>query len=245
MTLLKGALVAFTPTFLPVPSPNVTVFQFNPETLTHKWSQPGPSAGGGGGGAGACGRPGTTTGNPQAVPGMPEEEFSLSVMLDSNEDIIDGRASGALAKVSGVYARLAAMEMLLYPTGGKAMSNLLGQVSSALGFGSSKPGGVTRKVPESTVPVTLFVWGMYRIVPVRVTGLTITETLYDHLLNPIHAEAKLDLRVLTPNELAAAIDTQVLARLGTVAYTYTLGAREAAAAANLANAAQTIGILPK
>ncbi len=244
MTLLKGALVAFTPTFLPVPSPSVTVFQFNPESLTHKWSQPGPSTGGAGGaGAGACGRPGTTTGNPYSVPGMPEEEFSLSVMLDSNEDIADGGASGALAEASGVYSRLAAMEMLLYPTGRAAMSSLLGQTTAALGFGGDASGD-TQAVPDSTLPVTLFVWGLYRIVPVRVSGLTITETLYDDLLNPIHAEAKLDLRVMTPAELAAATETQVLARLGTVAYTYTLGVREAAAAANLANAAQTIGILP-
>jgi hypothetical protein len=243
MTLLKGALVAFTPTFLPVPSPSVTVFQFNPETISHKWSQPGPSGGGGGGG-GACGRPGTTTGNPYAVPGMPEEEFSLSVMLDSNEEIVDSGIKGELAAASGVYSRLARMEMLLYPTGGNAMSALLGQVSSALGFGSGTSGGGTRNVPESTLPVTLFVWGLYRIVPVRVTGLTITETLYDELLNPIHAEAKLDLRVMTPNELAAATDTQVLARLATVAYTYTLGVREAAAAANLAIGAQRIGIIP-
>ena len=47
----------------------------------------------------------------------------------------------------------------------------------------------------------LFVWGPGRIVPVRVTGLTITEKLYDPLLNPIHAEVQLTLRVLTPDEL--------------------------------------------
>ena len=51
------------------------------------------------------------------------------------------------------------------------------------------------------MPVTLFIWGAGRIVPVRVTGLTITEKLYDSALNPIHAEAQLTLRVLTPAEL--------------------------------------------
>ena len=134
--------------------------------------------------------------------------------------------------------------MLLYPTGGGATSALLGPGLRRAGIGgSSAP--VTRKVPESTVPVTLFVWGPFRIVPVRVTGLTITETLYDSTLNPVHAEAKLELRVMTPNELQAATnDSDVLAKLATVAYTYTLGVRQAAAAANLANAAQTIGILP-
>ena len=47
----------------------------------------------------------------------------------------------------------------------------------------------------------LFVWGLQRIVPVRVTDLTITEKLYDTALNPIHADAQIGLRVLTPDEI--------------------------------------------
>ena len=31
------------PTFLPVPLPNVIVFQYNPESLTHTWTQPEPA----------------------------------------------------------------------------------------------------------------------------------------------------------------------------------------------------------
>ena len=38
--VLKGALVEFMPTFLPIPLPNVIVFQYNPETMTHTWTQP-------------------------------------------------------------------------------------------------------------------------------------------------------------------------------------------------------------
>ena len=41
--VLKGALVKFTPTFLPVPVPNVIIFQYNPETMTHTWTQPEPA----------------------------------------------------------------------------------------------------------------------------------------------------------------------------------------------------------
>ena len=41
--VLKGALVEFMPTFLPVPVPNVIVFQYNPETMTHTWTQPEPA----------------------------------------------------------------------------------------------------------------------------------------------------------------------------------------------------------
>ena len=92
-------------------------------------------------------------------------------------------------------------------------------------------------VPQSVMPVTLFIWGPGRIVPVRVTELTITEKLYDRALNPTHAEAQLSLRVLTPAELvAASADEDVLANLATIAYTYTLTLRQALAVANLANA---------
>lgn len=232
MTLLKGALVSFTPTFL-VPLPNITVFQFNPETMTHTWSQPDRAAE-------AAPSSGVQSGDPQAVPGMPGEEFSLTVIFDSNQDQEDQvPVSAQLGLVSGVYARLAALEMMLYPVGGNDMSNLLGQASAALGLGGSTTSSTscTTTVPDSSVPVVLFVWGAFRIVPVRLTALTITEKLYDEILNPVHAEVQLRLRVLTPAELnAAKANQKVLADLGTVAYTYTLGVRQVGAVANLGNA---------
>ena len=99
MTLLKGAIVSFTPTFL-VPLPNVTVFQYNPESLTHTWNQPDRGASTGS----------TQAGNPLAVPGMPGEDFSLIVIFDSSQDIADGvPVSAQLGQVSGVYTRLAAL----------------------------------------------------------------------------------------------------------------------------------------
>lgn len=237
MTLLKGALVSFTPTFL-TPVPNVTVFQFNPETMTHSWTQPDRAAE-------AAITPGTEAGNPHAVPGMPGEEFSLTVLFDSNQDIEDNvPVSAQLGEASGVYTRLAALEMLLYPVETGPGSHLLGQASAALGLVGGGLGSTTRTVPASTVPIVLFVWGAYRIVPVRVIGLTVTEKLYDETLNPVHAEVQLRLRVLTPAELSAArSDNQVLASLATVAYMYTLGVREAGALANLGNAAVSLAEL--
>ena len=96
------------------------------------------------------------------------------------------------------------------------------------------------------MPVTLFIWGPGRIVPVRVTGLTITEKLYDSALNPTHAEAQLALRVLTPAELKSArTDNDVLGQLATIAYNYTLSLRQTLAIDNLANAAESIiGMIP-
>lgn len=235
--VMKGALVEFMPTFLPIPLPNVIVFQYNPETMTHTWTQPEPA-----------GRSGVQAGNPLAVQGMPGEAFSFTIAMDANDEIADGSApTAAIAKVSGVYSRLAALEMLLYPATKKG--GLLGAVSAAvtsgLGLGGGKS-GPNRKVPQAVMPVTLFIWGPGRIVPVRVTALTITEKLYNSTLSPTHAEAQLSLRVLTPAELAAAAaDDDVLSSLATVAYTYTLTLRQALALANLANAAESIiGMIP-
>jgi hypothetical protein len=234
--VLKGALVEFMPTFLPVPLPNVIIFQYNPETMTHTWTQPE-----------AAGSAGTETSNPLAVQGMPAEVFSFTLAMDSNDDIANADGpSAALAQVSGLYSRLAALEMLLYPTG--TTNALVGAVSAAVGslFGGGGSSGPTRTVPQSVMPVTLFIWGAGRIVPVRVTALTITETIYDSTLNPTHAQAQITLRVLTPAELvAASADNDVLGGLASIAYTYTLTLREALAIANLANAATSIvGMIP-
>jgi hypothetical protein len=233
---IKGALVEFMDTFL-LPLPNVIVFQFNPETMTHTWTQP-QAAGGSGG-------------NPLAVTGVPGESFSFTVMLDSNDSIADRNPiSGSLAEISGVYSRLAALEMLQYPVGGSGGGGLLGSVSasvsiggSGLSLGGSAGATVKRDIPQSQVPTVLFVWGPGRIVPVRVTNLTITEKLYDSLLNPIHAEAQIGLRVLTPEELKFV--TGDLSEIAKGAYKYSQGLRQALAVANLGNAAESIiGMLP-
>jgi hypothetical protein len=235
--VLKGALVEFMPTYLPTPLPNVIVFQYNPETMTHTWTQPQPAP-----------APQAGPGNPLAVQGMPGEEFSFTIAMDANDDIADGSPlAAAQARISGIYSRLAALEMLLYPAG-PGQSGLTGAVSAAIESGrQASTQGQARAVPQSVMPVTLFIWGAGRIVPVRVTKLAITERLYDVALNPTHAEAQLSLRVLTPAELASAKDDgDVLASLASRAYQYTLTLRQAFAAANLANAAESvIGMIPR
>ena len=233
---LKGALVEFMPTSLPVPLPNVIVFQYNPETMTHTWTQPQPAP-----------TAGTEQSNPLAVLGYPGEAFSFTIAMDANDEIADGSApTAALAEASGIYSRLAALEMLLYPTP-PGQTGLTGAVSAAVAAGlAGLKTAATQKVPQSVMPVTLFVWGAGRIVPVRVTGLTITEKLYDSALNPTHAEAQLALRVLTPAELVgASADNDVLGNLAMIAYTYTLSLRQKLAVANLGNAAESIiGMIP-
>lgn len=240
--LLKGALVSFSPTFLPIPIPNIIIFQYNPETMTHTWTQPEAAPA-----AASSGTQAPSTNNPLAVQGMPGESFSFTVAVDANDEIADGSApTAAIAEVSGVYSRLAAIEMLLYPTAPSG-GGLLGAVSAAAAsLTSDASSGPTTQVPASAMPVVLFIWGPGRIVPVRVTGLTINEKLYNGTLSPTHAEAQLALRVLTPTELAwAGKSEDPMATLASMAYTYTQALREALALANLANAAESIiGMIP-
>jgi hypothetical protein len=230
---MRGALIQFMPTFL-IPLPNVIIFQFNPETMTHTWSQPeaAPSSGSG------------PRSNPLAVRGMPGESFSFTIAMDAGDMIADGSpVAEGIALVSGIYSRLAALEMLLYPTGAFG-GGLLGSVSlSAGGLSVGGSASVQRTIPQSQVPTVLFVWGPGRIVPVRVTTLTITEKLYDGLLNPTHAEAQLGLRVMTPEELEFV--SGPLKEIAKGAYTYSQGLRQVLAVANLANAVESIiGMLP-
>jgi hypothetical protein len=232
--LLKGGLIDFAESF-PIPIPNVVIFQYNPETMTHGWT---PATTGG------AAAPGQAASNPLAISGQPQETFSFTLAMDSNDTIADGNpVIAGIAELSGVYSRLSALEMLLFPTAPPG-GGLIGSVTAALGIGGGSSGKPTAQVPAAQLPTVLFVWGPGRIVPVRLTALSVTEKLYDAtLLNPIHVEAQITLRVLTQDELKH-VDGP-LGSLAKTASSYSQGLREALAIANLANAASSIvGMLP-
>lgn len=193
--------------------PNVVIFQFNPETMRHAWSQ-GPAT--------SAPRTGSS---PLAVAGAPGESFSFSLAMDVTDHITVGDAAAHEATSRhGLYARLAALELLLHPSPLAALA------------------GSARTTPTAQLPTVLFVWGAKRIVPVRVTSLTITEKLYDADLNPTHAEAQIELRVLTADDLRAV--RGAAGALATAAYRYTAGQRVALAASNLGGSARdVIGLL--
>ncbi len=238
---IKGALVQFMEAFL-APVPNVIAFQFNPETITHKWS-----------GSEAIKRTveeDKNNNNPLAVSGYPGESFSFKIAMSAGDPIADGNdATAALARTSGLYTRLAALEMLLSPV--STTTKGFGVFSKNFKFSASDftrgvfdtpPADGTPRdlsnVPALQVPTVLFVWGPARIVPVRVKSLTITETIYDALLNPTDAEAELELDVLTPDELPYV--NGPLKRIAQGAYLYSQSLRQLFAAANLANTTDSV-----
>lgn len=224
--LAKAALVEYKQ--MSPPTPSVTVFQYNPESMVHAWTQ--PQTGGQGG---------EDSNNPLAVAGMPGESFDFTIFLDADDDLLSTvPVIKQAAQQSGVAARLAALEMLLYPVNGSTASGanpLLATVTAGSG------GEPISTVPSSTVPVVLFYWNPNRIVPVRVTSLSITETLYDADLNPRHAQAQLSLRVLTPAELQGAKPVPGTAtELAVTAYNQTLTTRRRWADENTAGPTGTI-----
>src|ERR1035437_904022 len=182
--LLKGALVVFE-TPIPVPT-NFILFQYNPETMTRRIAQPaGGAQAGGGGSAGPC----STAGEPRHTLLLPTESYQLPVELDAADQM---EVSDPLTMGLGLHPALAALEMFLYPPPVAVLAR-----KALMRFG-------TAFVNSPQVPLVLFVWGLPRVVPVIIKSLSITESAYDQLLNPIQAKVDLDMRSMTDLELQNA-----------------------------------------
>lgn len=156
------------------PVPSVIVFQYNPDTLTRTLK---PRAAGGDGARAEA----------QRLTGPPEETIKVDIEIDAADQLETG---DLLTAGVGVYPQLAALELLSYPKSALVIAN-----TALLAT------GVIEIVP-SDAPLTLFIWGAQRILPVRVTDCAITEEAYDPALNPIRAKVGLGLRVLSYNDLS-------------------------------------------
>ena len=170
--LIKGAIIGFD---IANPFASIIVFQYNPETLTRRLEARTTGATDGGDKTEAL-----------RLSGPPRETITLSVEFDAIDQLDQ---PGSLAGIAGVYPALSALEMLLYPKSAVVIANT---VLALLG-------NIEVIAPET--PPTFFVWGPQRVLPVRLTGFSITEQAYDAQLNPIQAKADLDLSVLSYADL--------------------------------------------
>lgn len=170
--LLKGAIVGLDPVN---PVASVIVFQYNPETLTRRLD------------ARATG--GYEVGDrsePFRLRTAPSETITLTVTVDATDQL---ETADGLALRAGVGPALSALEMLLYPKSTVVVANA---VLARLG---------NLEIIPPQAPLTVFVWGAQRVLPVRLTGFSITEQAYDAFLNPILAQVDLTLTVLSYADL--------------------------------------------
>jgi hypothetical protein len=172
---VKGAIVAIDLANQGT-APTTIAFQYNPETLSRNVTP--RSAQRDEGRAEALG-----------FAGAPEETFTVDVRIDATIDA--ALAAGAATADMGIHHLLAALEMLLYPR-----SEQVGNNDKLLDQGQIEIGGGVYDAP-----LTLFVWGQNRVLPVRITRADITEELFDADLNPLRALVKLNMSALSYSDL--------------------------------------------
>lgn len=172
--LIKGAIIGIDP-FNPLAS--IIVFQYNPDTMTRSLTA---RAAGGGAQGGA-------RSEALRLAGAPNETISLAVEIDATDQLDRGDALGTTL---GIYPQLSALEMLLYPKSAVVIANTVLALA----------GTIELVAPEA--PLTLFIWGIKRIVPVRLSSFSIAEEAYDVNLNPIRAKVTLGMQVLSYSDLS-------------------------------------------
>jgi hypothetical protein len=174
--VLKGAIIGLDPVN---PYASIIIFQYNPDTLRRTLQV---QSAGAGSGTGSVDRS-----EALRLRGAPVENITLDVEIDATDQLANGNP---LAASLGVYPQLSALEMLLYPKSSLVIANTILALT-----------GTIELIPPEA-PLTLFVWGPKRVLPVRLTTFSITEDAYDVDLNPIRASVNLGLRVLSYSDLS-------------------------------------------
>jgi len=211
--LMRGAMIEYGSDFLG-PLPNVVIFQFNPESLSRTIQIPPRPTGG-------APRETTQAGEPSIEKITLKAQFSAADGMGKNN---------VLARTMGIGPRLAALEKMVNPA--SKLSGLIGAaidaIGGALGIGGGGGGDPRQTIPREKYPRILFLWGPFRVLPVVIESMTITELQYDFLLNPIQADVSIGLAV-------NAIDDCSDDKVGKGALEYSNMAKDAQAMLNLAN----------
>jgi hypothetical protein len=92
----------------------------------------------------------------------------------------------------GLLPVLSALELSIYPT------------TRQLGLEDEMAGNGTFEVAPDESPLLVLVLGPNRVIPVRITDLSVTEEMFDVTLNPIRAKLSITVRVLTVDDLGTS-----------------------------------------
>jgi hypothetical protein len=136
----------------------------------------------------AAGADGGNRVEPMRFKGPAVETFKLEADIDAT-DQLEFPGQNPSAGEFGIQPQLALLESLVHPTAAQ-MSARDREASSG-----------TLEIAPMLAPLTLFVWGKNRIVPVKVTDFSVTEEAFDPSLNPIRAKVSIGLRVMSTDDL--------------------------------------------
>jgi hypothetical protein len=171
--LVKGGLVLVDP--LSGAVRRVITLQYNPDSLARSLQIQGAGAGG-------------ERSEALRLQGPPVETIKLDAEIDATDQLEHPREHPD-AVALGIHPQLAALEAIAYPD---AATLVLNNVLASVG---------TIEIIPAEAPLTLFVWSARRILPVRITELSVLEEAFDPALNPIRAKVTLGMRVLTVDDL--------------------------------------------
>jgi hypothetical protein len=171
---VRGGLVLLDPSSGHVR--RIIVLQYNPDTLSRTLQVQGADG------------EGNDRSEALRLKGPAIETIKLEAELDAT-DQLERADQHPNAVQFGIQPQLAALETLVYPS-----------VSDLIAANAMASAGTIEIAPAET-PLTLFVWSRQRILPVRVSDLSVTEEAFDPLLNPIRAKVSLGLRVLSVDDL--------------------------------------------
>lgn len=118
--------------------------------------------------------------------GPPVETYKIEAEIDATDQL---EVADSQATQMGLHPILAALEVLVYPTSG------------LLQFNNDTAAAGSLEITPAQAPLTVFVFGPKRIVPVRITEFSVTEEAFDVSLNPIRAKVSLGMRVLTIDDV--------------------------------------------
>lgn len=116
------------------------------------------------------------------------ETIKLDAEVDATDQLELPDQNATTVKF-GIQPQLAALEGLINP---RSSDLIFGNILGAIG---------TIEIMASQAPLSLFVWSAQRILPVRITELSITEEAFDPDLNPLRAKVSLGMRVLSLNDV--------------------------------------------
>jgi hypothetical protein len=171
--LIKGGIVLLDPVTSAVR--RIITLQYNPDTLSRSLQIQAQSGEG-------------DRLEALRLKGPPVETIKLEAEIDAADQLEFPDQNPDVVKL-GITPQLAALETIIYPD--SAQLQAADQFAAAGAF----------EIFPAAAPLALFVAGKNRILPIRITELTVTEEAFDPSLNPLRAKVSLGMRVLSVNDL--------------------------------------------